>query len=529
MTTSRLGLATGLLAAVSATAFALPPALAAPGPHAAAADPRPPAGHVLRSRTIALDLADYRWLCTSQPFGTPRRHTFEPFPDTSLEVVESGVERDADHGAVKWSGEVAKVNGQTVRPGARHRVVLSTTGVCDAGATPASVGVDVLFDLGEKAYRIAQPRNEPGRLLVTEEDPDLHARPPQDDADPQYDNPDPAVIAEARRQLMTRAASAEPVVVDMVVGYTPRAEWGMGGEEGMLARIAFAETSINHAFADSNIRASVDIVATYKANYHAPADQETATVVHGLLSNPKDPQLGAPAAALREKYGADLVSLMIEVPNGTSSGQGNLPQPPSEKTDSQAYSVVDYRTVALWYNFGHEVGHNLGLWHDRTTLDEQAGGADYRPWLTTPYSTGYITPDRRYHTLMAYSSACGGPCSAVNQYSNTENTWDGQPLGDAYNNNAAVARITTPLIAGYRAPAAGQPRLRYALTLGEGLRPDTWGPYRPGTSIKVTATPPAGYRISAWELDGRRYAITASQVNVTMEAAHTLKAVFARI
>lgn len=525
MIISRLGLATGLLAALSATAFGLPPALAAAPAHPAAG-PTPP-GHVLRSRTIALDPADYRWLCTSQPFGTPRRHTFTPFPDTSIEVVESGVERDPAGNAVKWSGEVAEVDGDPVEPGVRHRVVLSTTGVCAVGAAPDTVGVDALFDLGDRAYRITQPRNEPGRLLITEEDPDLHVKPPQDDADPQYENPDPALIAEARRQLMTRAASAEPVVIDMVVGYTPRAEWGMGGEEGMLARIAFAETSINHAFADSNIKASVDIVATYKANYYAPADQETAPIVHGLISNPREPRLGAPAAALREQYGADLVSLMIEVPDGASSGQGNLPQPPSTKTDDQAYSVVDYRTVALWYNFGHEVGHNLGLWHDRTTLDEQMGGADYRPYLTTPYSTGYVTRNRQYHTLMAYSSACGGPCSAVNQYSNTENTWDGQPLGDAYNNNAAVARITTPVIAGYRTPA--QARERHALTLGEGLRPDTWGPYRPGTSIKVTATAPRGYRIAAWELDGRRYSITANQINVTMDRAHALKAVFVRV
>ncbi|MCY0929908.1 hypothetical protein OTB20_27700 [Streptomyces sp. H27-H1] len=87
-------------------------------------------------------------------------------------------------------------------------------------------------------------------------------------------------------------------------------------------------------------------------------------------------------------------------------------------------------------------------------LDQQTGGADYRPYLTTPYSTGYITPDRKYHTLMAYSSACGGPCSAVNQYANTENTGDGQPLGDACNNNAAVARVTTPIISG----SCGRPR-----------------------------------------------------------------------
>ncbi|MCY0938476.1 hypothetical protein [Streptomyces sp. H34-S4] len=145
----RLGLATGLLAAVSATTFGLPPALAAAPAHPAA-EPSPPS-HVLRSRTIALDLADYRWLCTDQPFGTPRRHVFRPFRDTAVEVVESGVERDPAGDVVKWSGEVAKVDGDPVRPGARHRVVLSATGVCADGATPDTVGVDVLIDLGDTA------------------------------------------------------------------------------------------------------------------------------------------------------------------------------------------------------------------------------------------------------------------------------------------------------------------------------------------------------------------------------------------
>ncbi|GGP90622.1 InlB B-repeat-containing protein [Streptomyces melanogenes] len=225
-----------------------------------------------------------------------------------------------------------------------------------------------------------------------------------------------------------------------------------------------------------------------------------------------------------------LLSVINDVTNG-SSGHANLPMPISSRSDDQAFSVVDVQSIVNWYNFGHEVGHNLGLFHDRATLTQQLNGQDYRPYLTTPYSTGYITPNRRFHTLMAYSSACGQPCAAVNQYSNTENTWAGQPLGDQDNNNAAVARLTTPIVAGYRALRTD--RQRYALTLGASpggtVRPSTYGPYRPGTVVSLNARPDCGYRLVGWEADGVRYDLTVTQTTVTINSAHTVRALFARL
>ncbi|WP_267242659.1 InlB B-repeat-containing protein [Streptomyces sp. PR69] len=520
MTRSRTVRKAGALAAFAACALALPLTLTAAPAGAAASQPEPPS-EVLRSRNVPLDIATYRWLCRSDSFGTPQKHTFRLFHDVKVHAVADRVERDDAQSTVTWLGHVAHQPAQ--------QVVVSTQGMCAEDADPAAVGLDAQFDLGERVYRISLLRNEPGRVLITEEDPDLREKPTGDDADPDFNSGSLDEIREAREKLMKRADSAEPVVIDMVVGYTPSAEWHMGGKQGILSRIQFAESAINRAFADSGVRASVDIVATYRAPYYG---DETASTVHKRLSNPYDAQLGADAARLREQYAADLVGMIVKVPSGTSTGQGSLPMPPSEKSDSEAYNVTDVRSIVDWYNFGHEVGHNLGLWHDRTTLDEQTGGQDYRPWLTTPYSTGYVTLNRQHHTLMAYSSACGQPCSAVNQYSSPLNTWNGQALGDAHNDNAEVARKTTPIIAEYRTPA--QPRTRYALTLtpspsdGGSARPDTWGPYRPNTTVSVTATPAQGYRLIAWELNGQRHNITATQVSVTMDQPYTLKPIFTR-
>ncbi|MEV7416701.1 reprolysin-like metallopeptidase [Streptomyces sp. NPDC089919] len=525
MTTSHPVLRAGL-AALCATAIVLPLAGAAPAATGTTARPgaRGPARpategkEILRERTVPLDPADYRWLCGTRPFGAPREHVFDLFPDLRLRIVEDRLDHDGD--SLTWTGHV--------RGEPSSNAVLSATGVCADTPDPASVGIDAHFDLGERVYRISMPRNEPGRLRITEEDPDQRKHPTGDDADQENPLPDPAVMRQGLERLRQRAAAGTdgPVVIDMIVGYTPAAAWRVGGDQAVQSRIRLAESYLNQAFADSNVQASVDVIGTYDTGYRG---DQTAALMKEKLENPNDRDLGARAAQLRRQYGVDLVSVINDVPDG-SSGNASLPMPISERSDDQAFSVVDVQSIVNWYNFGHEVGHNLGLWHDRATLDVQAGGQDYRPYLTTPYSTGYITPDRRFHTLMAYATACGQPCTAVNQYSNTENTVDGQPLGDRYNDNAAVARLTTPIVAGYRTLAVARQRYALTLTAGPGgtLRPSTYGPYAPGTTVTLTARPADGYRVAGWESDGVSYSYTGTEATVTMDRAHTVKVLFAR-
>lgn len=511
---------TGLVAACTA-ALVLP--LVGIAPAAAAHPPVPePGKDVLRQRVTPLKLAEYEWLCKQSDSTEPslhavHKHSFKLFKNVQPEVVEDRLERDGS--SLTWTGHVQD------KP--EWKVVLSATGICDVNRHAKKVGVDAVFDFGARVYRISMLRNCPGWLRVTEEDPTLHRKPTGDDTDPERPFPGAGERPEETlRRLKGRAASG-PVVIDMIVGYTPAAAQRVGGEQAMISRIQLAESYINQAFADSNVQASVDVIGWYNTNYYG---DQTATVMLPKLENPNDYELGATAARARQQYGVDLISVINDVPYG-SSGQANLPMPISERSDNQAFSVVDVQSIVNWYNFGHEVGHNLALFHDRATLTQQLNGADYRPYLTTPFSTGYITPNRQFHTLMAYSTACGQPCSAVNQYSNTESTVNGQPLGDQNNNNAAVARVTAPIVAGYRTLTIA--RQRYALTLqpssGGSVRPSTYGPYRPGTTLTLTARPDSGYRVAWWEADGVRYDLTANQVTITMNSAHTVKAVFTRI
>ncbi|WP_418957895.1 InlB B-repeat-containing protein [Streptomyces tritici] len=489
---------------------------------------------VLRSRTERLDPKEYAALCAARPAGAPGTRTLDLFPDVSVTAVADRVERDA-RGTVTWAGHV---------PGRPERTVLLTvTGACAPEARAASTAVDAVVTLGPYTYTLSAAPGRPGRVRIAEVDPGKRPQPVPDEvgaggpapgASPSGPATEPGGAAHptpppgpATEPAAAPATDPDPVVIDLLVGHTPKSAERIGGAAAMRARIALADAALDSALADSGVRASVDVVAVYEAAYDG---SERAQEVYGRLADPDDRELGAPAAELRERHGADLAALLVTVPAGTSTGYGSLPQPPAATTDHQAYSVTDVDSVVDWFNFGHEVGHNLGLWHDRATLERQTGGLDYTRSLTTPYSTGWITADGRFHTLMAYGSSCPGECAPVNRYANTVRGWQGEPLGDAHNDNARVARWTAPIVAAYRTPAT--PVARHALTLAAApatagtVAPATWGPYRPGTEVTVTATPKKGHVFAGWELDGAALPHKGDTLALPMTKPHTLKARF---
>ena len=62
------------------------------------------------------------------------------------------------------------------------------------------------------------------------------------------------------------------------------------------------------------------------------------------------------------------------------------------------------------YTFGHELGHNMGLDHDKY----ESG------WRNEPYSQGYHVPGTKFRTIMAYYRPRDKPKNRqqINYYSN---------------------------------------------------------------------------------------------------------------
>ncbi len=492
--------------AASALLSTLPLTLTSPAAFAAGGTHEP---WVVRSAVLRADAKEFAGLCRKQKEGVPELRTFRLFHDGPKITAERDyLHKDAD-GTVYWDGHDPKRTEDTVS--------LSIMGACKRGP----VTLEGVIEIGFKDYLFEPLPKHPGEYSLTEID--TLKLPPSGHG---VDTVTTAPRTHPGRTKPKAVDISNPVAIDVVVPYTPPAVAELGGVTEVQARIRYGVSQLNKAFATSHVPASVHVVNSYETAPSGVPD-EAAGQMMAKLTNPQDPTLGATAHAKREEFGADLVALLASIPIENSSGQADLPLPATSTTDNLAYSVTSVLSVKEWDNLAHEIGHNLGLQHDRKTLID---GGYTPPAGTTDY--GWVTADKLHHTLMAYSSACAPQnCKVINQYSNTVNKIGGQALGDANNNNAATAQVSTPIVAGYRASkAVGRHTLGLSTNPAAGgtITVSEFGPYDPGTQVTVTAQPAAGYRFTGWEVDGLPV-IGTTEYQITMDANRTIQADFSKI
>merc|ERR1712109_222343 len=108
-------------------------------------------------------------------------------------------------------------------------------------------------------------------------------------------------------------------------------------------------------------------------------------------------------------------AVLLTTDCGTASGWGYVVTDGNYKY--RAVSMVRYDYAVENYIFGHEIGHNLGLDHDK-----------YQPKAGyLPGALGYHVPGTSQHTIMAYAN--GIRRSPVNFYSNPKLVINGYRLG----------------------------------------------------------------------------------------------------
>ena len=305
--------------------------------------------------------------------------------------------------------------------------------------------------------------------------------------------------------------------IDVFVVWTPTARRDAGGTRRIEAAIDLAVVETNDAYASSDAAQKINLVGAVEVDYEEPGN---LFVDLHRLGNPEDGYLDE-IHAIRDAYAADLVHLVSSgICGGAIEGLANAMEVPEASFESAAFSEsvfcnqeqldANTRRGLSTRIFAHELGHNMGLQHDRyarfTTLN--------KPY---PYSHGYVnqrafddgaSTDARWRTIMAYDDQCraaGLRCEQLIRFSNPDQRYpddNGHPLGipgddpsDDVDGPADAVRSldnTRRIVANFRSSAS---RCTYRLSEENVTVPATGGSF----SIEVETTEDCAYTARSHE------------------------------
>ena len=208
--------------------------------------------------------------------------------------------------------------------------------------------------------------------------------------------------------------------IDVAVFYTPAARRQAGGTAAIETEIDLMVAETNQAYRDSGVHQQISLVAREEVSY--TEENGRGFVALDRLVNPTDGYMDE-VHAIRDRSGADLVHLVADVTD--LLGVAN--------DTPGAFSLTCATCPSITTTFMHELGHSMGLEHDRFTLRS--------PSSVLPYNYGYVNQrafdagaagSARWMTIMAYNTQCGNAgfnCDWIRRFSNPNQTWLGDPLG----------------------------------------------------------------------------------------------------
>ena len=243
--------------------------------------------------------------------------------------------------------------------------------------------------------------------------------------------PPPAAAAAAARDLpFVTTPQTAVTVVDVLTAYTSAARESLGGVSVMEALIDLHFVNVNRYYADSGAKVRFDVVGVVEADY-----EETRTSFDLFpLVLPRDGLMDE-IHEIRDATGADIVHVFeLHAPY---CGIAYLMTTVSSSFANRAFGLTNVACSSA--TVAHELGHNMGLQHDRWTesLDD---GLTNRPYAG---SYGYVNEriltdagvesSSVWATIMAYSTLCRhmghGSCARLLAFSNPTLNHEGDPVG----------------------------------------------------------------------------------------------------
>jgi Metallo-peptidase family M12B Reprolysin-like len=284
-------------------------------------------------------------------------------------------------------------------------------------------------------------------------------------------------------------ASAATPTVDLMIMYTQTVAARYG--TGIQARLDHLVAVANQAYSDSGANVTLRLVHIEPVTYSDTIDPLTALHALAAAENPTlytgDPGL-ANALTLRNKYGADLVSLVrawhsshfpsaygffavyndanfTQVRTAPNLGYTVVSEgPDADGTDEYAYEST----------LAHETGHNMGLDHDIDHISctgcrayNFSRGYGIAGQFATIMSHGYIVAPVYYVFSNPSLPGCAGSQCGISETNVATGT-----------NNVLTLNQTASLAAAFRATAGAAP----------GITPATgywWNPAEPGRGFNI--------------------------------------------
>ncbi len=215
----------------------------------------------------------------------------------------------------------------------------------------------------------------------------------------------------------TVSASAK-TNLDVMILYTPNFNNGADYD----TRINYLIAAANQSYIDSGIQAQLRVVGRQQVSYAEESDSSAAlndlTASQGIFSAVPN---------TRASSGADFVILLRPFKMATQGMCGvawvngaNGASLSSNLTYSVVSDGLDGNYYCTDWTLAHELGHNLGLAHDRENSQVQG---------KYPYSFAWGI-DGRFGTIMSYKSPKVGKFSGPNLICDTQNDVCGYPATD---------------------------------------------------------------------------------------------------
>ena len=222
------------------------------------------------------------------------------------------------------------------------------------------------------------------------------------------------------------------VTIDVAVVYTPAAREEAGGAAAVEAVIDLMIAETNQAFEASAVRARVALVARSEVQYTEAGDFRDID----RLADPTDGYMDE-VHAMRDRTGADLVHLVFKRQDHPFGGVARRPG---------AFGLTCQHCGGG--TFAHELGHNMGLRHDRYRVHHDQEGVSPDPAYGYVNQRAFVAGaprSSRWFTMMSYDTQCTDAdlvCTWVLRFSNPRQTVGGDPLGVPF--GADAAGVTGP-------------------------------------------------------------------------------------